>query len=157
MDWLEYDASRCTVTKTVDLIGDRWTLLVLREAFNGVRRFDDLADHLRVSRAVLSDRLKRLVDAGLLERRRYQEPGDRARHEYRLTDKARDLHPALLALMQWGDKYLAGPEGPPVILRERETGNRVEVKVVPEGSVEGLGPRDLIREEGPGARKRRSA
>lgn len=154
MDWLQLDTKTCTVGKTVDLIGDRWTLLILREAFNGVRRFDDLADHLEVSRAVLSQRLKRLVAAGLLERRPYREPGDRQRHEYRLTRKGLDLYPALVALMQWGDRYLAGPEGPPLILRDRRLGRRVEVVVVPEGSVEGLRPGDLVREEGPGARRR---
>jgi DNA-binding HxlR family transcriptional regulator len=154
MDWLQLDTKTCTVGKTVDLIGDRWTLLILREAFNGVRRFDDLADHLEVSRAVLSQRLKRLVAAGLLERRPYREPGDRRRHEYRLTRKGLDLYPALVALMQWGDRYLAGPEGPPLILRDRRSGRRVEVVVVPEGSVEALRPRDLVREEGPGARRR---
>ena len=106
---LEYDDTNCTIAAAVSLIGDKWTFLVLREAFNGVRRFDDMRRRTQAPRQVLSDRLSRLVAEGLLRRVPYQERGQRARLEYRLTGKGLDLYPVLVSLMEWGDKYAAGP------------------------------------------------
>src|SRR5215208_1487873 len=102
----------CSMFRAMDVLGDRWTLMVLREAFNGVRRFTDMQRELGIARNVLTDRLNFLVDAGVLERRQYQERP--VRHEYRLTGMGRDLQPALLALMHWGDTHLS-PEGPPAL------------------------------------------
>ena len=87
-------------------------VLILRDVVRGVRRFSDLQAHLGVSRSVLSDRLEHMVEHGILELRDYQEPGRRRRSEYHLTEMGNDLYPALTALRAWGDKYLAGPEGP---------------------------------------------
>src|SRR5919201_2176865 len=100
-----------SVSRTLDLVGERWTLLILREAFFGVRRYGRLARNLQIPRPTLSARLRTLVDAGLLERVLYARDPDR--HEYRLTDPGRDLFAAIVALMRWGDEHLAGPEGPP--------------------------------------------
>lgn len=122
----------CSIGRAMQLLGDKWTLLVLREVFNGVRRFEDFRQHLSISRPLLSQRLQTLVAEQVLERVPYQEPGARPRHEYRLTGKGRDLYPALVALMQWGDRYLADPDGPPVQLQHRECGARVEVRLVDE-------------------------
>src|SRR5258708_7669322 len=109
-----------SVGRALALVGERWTLLILREAFFGVRRYGQLARNLNIPRPTLSARLRTLVDAGLLERALYARDPDR--HESRLTDAGRDLFPAILALMRWGDAYLAGPDGPPIILRHKTCG-----------------------------------
>src|SRR3954464_8320597 len=93
-----YSDENCSIARTLAVLGDRWTLLVLREAFNGVRRFEDLQRALGVARDVLTVRLKRLVDEGVLERVAYREPGQRRRHEYRLTDKGLDASPIIVSL-----------------------------------------------------------
>src|SRR5690348_13077097 len=103
--WSDYDSSFCSVARSVEVLGDRWTMLVLRDVFNGVRRFDDLSRHLGIARDVLTKRLASLVDEGVLERRPYQEPGRRTRYEYRLTQAGLDLRPVLIALIEWGDRY----------------------------------------------------
>src|SRR3954462_14060314 len=102
-----WDRSRCSVAGTLAVVGEKWSLLVLREAFLGVRRFADFQRILGAPKAVLSDRLATLVEQGVLTRVPYQAEGERQRHEYRLTAKGRDLYPTLVALMQWGDTYLA--------------------------------------------------
>ncbi len=119
-----YEGQTCSVARALEVVGERWTLLILRDAFQGVRRFDDFQRSLGVARNVLNTRLQRLVDAGLLEKHRYQERP--ARHEYRLTTMGRDLWPSLLALMQWGDRYLAGDDGPPVVVRHRGCGGAID-------------------------------
>src|SRR6266516_2326119 len=110
----------CSVARTLDVIGERWSLLVLREVFLGVRRFESIREATGAPRAVLADRLRSLVDAGVLVRREYREDGARTRHEYRLTEAGRELQPALTALMQWGDKYLPVPGGPPLIVEHAD-------------------------------------
>jgi DNA-binding HxlR family transcriptional regulator len=134
------------------VIGDRWTLLVLRDVANGVRRFDELAGHLGVARNILSGRLARLTEAGLVERTAYREPGARERYEYGLTGPGRELMPVLVAVMQWGDRHLAGPEGPPTIVRHADCGAPVTVSVTcDEGH--NLGERPRLRlYPGPGGR-----
>src|SRR6201993_709674 len=101
---LDYDPANCAIGAAVEILGDRPTFLVLREAFNGVRRFDDMQRRTAIPRQVLSDRLARLVDEGLLRKVPYQESGQRRRTEYRLTEKGLDLYPVLVAMMEWGDK-----------------------------------------------------
>ena len=107
----------CSIAQALDVVGEWWTLLVLRDAFQGVRRFDDLQRDLGIARNVLTDRLRTLVDAGILERRRYQTQPER--FEYRLTEKGLDLYPVLVGLMQWGDKWAPRKGGPRVVLTHK--------------------------------------
>jgi DNA-binding HxlR family transcriptional regulator len=107
-----------SVSRALALIGDHWTLMILREELFGVRRYGQLARNLGIPRPTLSARLRSMVDSRLLERVPYARDPDR--YEYRLTDAGRDLFGAAAVLMRWGDKYLAGPEGPPIILRHYE-------------------------------------
>ena len=104
----------CTIARAMEILGERWTLVVLREVFNGVRRFDDMRVRTGIPRQVLTNRLATLVEQGVLRREPYREPGSRLRHEYRLTEKGLDLWPVLVAVLGWGDRYLADPEGPPL-------------------------------------------
>src|SRR5215469_203226 len=132
MGWpwiMDYDSANCAIGAAVDIIGERPTFLVLREAFNGVRRFDDIRRRTGMPRQVLSDRLTRLVGEGLLRKVPYQASGQRSRHEYRLTEKGLDLYPMLVALMEWGDKHALGAAGPQVLLRHRDCGEPVELRL----------------------------
>jgi len=128
-DWRDTDSRRCSVARTADVIGDGWTVLVLRDVFNGIRRFDELAAHLGVARNVLTRRLAALVEAGVLTREPYREPGARVRHEYLLTEAGRDLLPVILAMVAWGDRYRAGTEGPPVVVQHAGCGAPVHVEI----------------------------
>jgi DNA-binding HxlR family transcriptional regulator len=150
---LDYDAQNCAIGAAVDLIGDRPTFLVLREAFSGVRRFDDMQRRTAVPRQVLSHRLGRLVAEGLLRKVRYQEPGQRGRDEYRLTGKGLDLYPVLVALMEWGDRHAVGTSGPPVLLRHRDCGEPVELRLSCRAGHVLDSAREVIPVPGPGARK----
>lgn len=125
--WTDYDSATCSIARTLDLVGDRWTLLLLRDLFNGVHRFDELRGHVGVSRDVLTRRLAALVDAGLVERRAYRAEGERARASYHLTGAGKDLQPVLVALMAWGDQHRAGPAGPPARLEHDGCGGAVSV------------------------------
>lgn len=112
MKWSELAAEDCSAARTIAVIGDRWTLMILRDLFLGLRRFDDFERRLRISRSIIADRLKRLVEAGVLRREAYQ---DRPRrYEYRLTEKGLALHPVVLSIVHWGDVHAASPEGPPL-------------------------------------------
>jgi DNA-binding HxlR family transcriptional regulator len=149
-----YDSEACSIARTLALIGDRWTLLVLRDVANGVGRFDELASHLGIARNVLSGRLTRLVRGGLVTRTAYREAGARERHEYRLSGPGRELMPILLAFMAWGDRNLAGPEGPPAVVRHADCGAPIRVSLTcEEGHELGERPRVLV-EPGPGSRMR---
>lgn len=152
MTWLETSTENCTVQRTLDLVGEKWSLLVLRDAMNGVRRFDDFRRHMGLSEAVLADRLRKLVTAGILETVPYREPGSRTRHEYRLTRKGWDLWPAMIALKQWGDRYTADPEGPPLEVRHRDCGEPVEAVVVCTVGHDALTPWQARTRPGPSAR-----
>lgn len=112
MRWEELSEQPCSLARVLAILGDRWTLLVLRDCFLGVRRFDDFERSLGVTRHVLADRLKRLVEAEILAKVPYQERP--LREEYRLTEKGMELYPAILSLVNWGDRHLAGVEGPPL-------------------------------------------
>ena len=140
----------CSVARTLTVVGERWTMLVLREAFYGVRRFDDFQRHLGVARNVLTARLATLVEHDLLVRTPYHEPGQRRRDEYRLTPAGKELLPALIALMQWGDAHLAGPAGPPVTVAHRDCGALVHAELVCDAGHGALTARDTQPEPGPG-------
>jgi len=150
---LDYDTANCTIGATVDMIGEKWTFLVLREAFSGVRRFADMQRRTGAPRQILSDRLSRLVSEGLLRKVPYQEAGQRSRLEYRLTDKAMDLYPVMVALMQWGDKYATGPAGPAVTLTHRDCGEPIRLAVTCAAGHPVASAREVTQLPGPGGRK----
>lgn len=150
---LDYDSANCAIGATVKIIGERSTFLVLREAFNGVRRFDDMRRRTGMPRQVLSDRLGRLVREDLLRKVPYQDSGQRTRWEYRLTSKGLDLYPALVALLEWGNQHAIGPAGPQVELRHRDCGEPVHLQLACDaGHVLG-DAREVTPVPGPGARK----
>lgn len=139
----------CSVAKTVAVVGDTWTLLVLREAFFRVTRFDQMQRNLGIARNVLADRLERLVEHEILERVLYSEHPPR--YEYKLTEKGRDLYPALIALMQWGDKY-ACDAGAPVTLVHADCGHETEPYFACSHCGEEVDPRGMRPQAGPGLR-----
>jgi DNA-binding HxlR family transcriptional regulator len=124
-----WKATRCSIDKALGVVGTRSALLLMREAFYGTRRFDDFAARVGITEAVAAARLRELVGAGLLARQPYQEPGQRTRYEYVLTAMGRDLAPAALALMQWGDTYLSDERGAPLALTHSDCGATVAVEV----------------------------
>lgn len=123
-----WEAKGCTIAKALDVLGTRSAFLVLREAFYGTTRFDDFARRVGISEPVAANRLRELVEQGLLEREDYRDPGQRTRQRYRLTAKGADLFPALVALMQWGDRWL-DEQGGPVELRHRDCGEPVRAQL----------------------------
>jgi len=133
----------------MEVLGERWTFLIVREAFFGVRRFTELQRNLGIARNILSARLQTLVRAGILERIQYsQEP---ERYEYKLTARGRDLYPAIVSIMKWGDEYLAGEAGPPLLLYHQECRHHAEPTMVCSHCREPLDPRKVTPEPGPGA------
>ena len=150
---LDYDTANCAIGAAVGILGERSTFLVLREAFNGVRRFDDMQRRTGMPRQVLSQRLARLVAEGLLRKVRYQESGQRSRDEYRLTDKGLDLYPVLVALMEWGDRYAGDADGPPVLLRHRDCGEPVRLQLTCAAGHVLESAREVTPVPGPAARK----
>jgi DNA-binding HxlR family transcriptional regulator len=123
-----WSADMCSIKRALRVAGNTSALLILREAFYGTTRFDDFAERAQISEPVAAARLRDLVEHGLLERLPYREPGQRARLGYRLTEMGADLFPVLVALMQWGDRWLA-PAGPPVVLRHRDCGAVVQAEL----------------------------
>ncbi|HEY2140890.1 MAG TPA: helix-turn-helix domain-containing protein [Solirubrobacteraceae bacterium] len=144
----DYTTQNCSIAGALELVGERWTLLVLRDVFLGVRRFDALQRELGVARNVLASRLDRLVAEGLLKKIPYQERP--LRNEYRLTEKGLDLWPVIVELMHWGDRHLA-EQGPPIVIRHRGCGGRLGERRICERCGEPLGVRDVRAEPGPGA------
>jgi DNA-binding HxlR family transcriptional regulator len=114
----------CSMARAMEIVGDRWTILILREAYYGVKRFDEFEYYVGVAPNILSNRLKKLVEAGVMARVRL--PEHAGRYEYVLTDKGRDFFPAYLALKKWGDNWLAEPEGPQVVFRDRHARRPIE-------------------------------
>jgi len=139
----------CSVARTLEVIGERWTMLVLREAFFRVRRFEDFQRNTGAARNILSGRLRTLVEHGILERRQYQERPPR--FEYRLTDRGVDLYPILIALMAWGDKHAPGEMGPAVVLEHRTCGHPTTPTLVCSECGEPVTARDMRAMPGPGA------
>lgn len=133
---------RCGAARAVELLADRWTLLIVREAFFGVFRHEDIREDIGIPRSVLTDRLKKLVSIGVLERKPYREEGARTRHGYVLTRSGRDLGLTLIALMQWGDAHIEG-QTPAMDLTRRSTGRRLRVGFIEEGEPE-VPLRDIV-------------
>ncbi|CAM02279.1 HxlR family transcriptional regulator [Saccharopolyspora erythraea NRRL 2338] len=138
----------CSIARTMDLLGDWWTPLVLREAFYGVRRFDDFQQELGIARNTLSERLRRLVEEGLLEKQQYDTAP--ARYEYLLTEKGRDFFGVLAAMSRWGDRWLVGEEGPPVTLHHDRCGHDSHAEVVCAVCGEPLRAEETSKRMGPG-------
>lgn len=150
---LAWSTENCTVGRAMAILGERWTVVVLRELFNGVRRFDDIQRHSGIPRQVLSDRLATLVEQGIVRREPYRpEGGGRTRHEYRLTEKGLDLQPVLVSVARWGDRYLADPEGPPVDLVHRDCGASLHPVLECTEGHRVAEPREVVTTPGPGAK-----
>ena len=147
----DYEGQTCSIARALEVVGDRWTLLVIRDVGVGHHRFDELLESLGIASNVLTDRLNRLVDAGVLQRVRYNERPER--FEYHLTEKVLELWFALLALMQWGDRHLS--ERPPAIARRRSDRSAISVRIVAkDGST--VAPDELEFVPGPGLKPART-
>jgi DNA-binding HxlR family transcriptional regulator len=143
-----YEDQVCSIARTLEILGERWTLLVVRDALLGLRRFDDFQHSLGVARNVLTDRLKRLVEAGVLERVPYQQRPPR--FEYQLTAMGRELGVPIIGLMHWGDRHLASPAGPPRLTRHRDCGGALHAALVCDTCGKPAGPGDMELLPGPG-------
>lgn len=131
----------CSIARAVDVLGDTWSVLVIREMFLGTHRFDQLQEHLGIARNVLAARLRRLVAHGILSKRLYQEHPPR--FEYHLTRKGVDLYPVIIGLMQWGDRYLTDGKGGPVVLEHTTCGQRTELLPACSACGQPINPRDM--------------
>jgi DNA-binding HxlR family transcriptional regulator len=145
----DFSRMRCPVARSMAVLGERWAMLVLREAFYGTTRFDEFERHLGIAPNILSARLRDLTEHGLLERAPLAEGG--ARHAYLLTERGRDFFPAYLALKAWADRWMAGPDGPPVLLEDAVTGRPVEAPPALSAAGTPLRPEDVRILPGPGA------
>ncbi|MEQ4721684.1 helix-turn-helix domain-containing protein [Nonomuraea sp. B19D2] len=126
---LDRDTTNCSIARTLEVVGEKWTLLILREVWYGASRFSDFERTLRCPRNLLAERLRKLVEHGILATEPYQETGSRSRHRYVITPKGNDLVPAVLGLLQWGDRYRADPAGPAITTRHRKCGGYLAVQV----------------------------
>jgi DNA-binding HxlR family transcriptional regulator len=150
---LDYETSNCNIAAALAVVGEKWTFLVLREAFNGVRRFDDMQRRTGAPRQLLSNRLSRLVLEGILCKSPYQENGQRVRYEYRLTEKGIDLFPIMVALLTWGEKYVSGFAESAVLLTHRGCGAAVRQELTCDEGHMLASARDVTPVPGPGARR----
>lgn len=141
--------THCSVARTLEIVSDPWSFLLLREAYFGVRRFDHFKSSLGIPGSTLASRLQRLVKDGLFKQARYQVTP--VRHEYRLTEKGRDLYPSMLILMNWGDRWLAGPEGPPLSVLHKTCGQPTSALVACSHCHQKIDIKDVTYRDGPGA------
>ncbi|WP_328460103.1 helix-turn-helix transcriptional regulator [Actinoplanes sp. NBC_00393] len=151
---LDWSVDNCTISRAMAILGEKWTIVVLREVFSGLRRFDDMRVRTGIPRQVLTNRLALLVEHGVLRRAPYREPGARVRHEYRLTEKGFDLYPVLIAVAEWGNRYLADPEGPPIQYAHRDCGAEVRVEMRCAEGHTITDKRAVVPRPGPGTRRR---
>lgn len=149
MKWEDLADEPCSVARTVAVIGDRWTLMILRDVFLGVRRFEDFQARLGISRTITAERLKALVDEGVLRKVPYQDRP--VRHEYRLTDKGLDLYPVIMAIVNFGDRHYAGEAGPPLLHQHKACGCDFEPVMTCSECHAPVGARDVETRAGPGA------
>lgn len=145
----QYTSQTCSIAGTLDVVGERWSLLIVRDLLLGLRRFDELQAHLGIARNVLGARLTKLAEQGVIERRLYQQRPPR--YEYVLTEKGLDLWPTMVALMQWGDRYASPAGGPPVVLEHRGCGGAVDEHRTCVACGRKLKARDVRAHAGPGA------
>ena len=147
MERKSFAEMECSVAQCLEVVGEWWSMLIVRDVFLGVTRFDAFQQRLGISRNILQQRLARLVEAGVLRRDPYSERP--LRYDYRLTDKGRDLWPVLTAMRQWGDKYSA-PDGPPLVVTHKQCGSSADAILVCSSCGERVGPRDVTAATGPG-------
>jgi DNA-binding HxlR family transcriptional regulator len=145
-----YENQICSIARSLEVVGERWSLLIVRDAFLGLRRFEQFQASLGIARNVLTERLNRLVDEGILERVRYQERP--TRYEYRLTGKGGELGTAVIALLQWGDRHLAGEAGPPRLVEHAECGGKAVAQLVCDKCGEAIGSQGVALKPGPALR-----
>jgi len=145
-----YDTQNCSIARALEVVGERWSLLIVRDVMLGFRRFDELHERLGVARNVLAARLERLVEEGVIERRPYQERP--LRYEYRLTEKGRDLWPVIMALFHWGERYIE-TDGPSVFVEHRDCGGRINDRRICERCGAELTLRDAVVRKAPGIRE----
>lgn len=145
----DYRGQTCSIASALEVVGERWSLLIVRDVFLGLRRFDQMQAHMGIARNVLQARLSKLIDEGVLERRLYEERP--RRYEYRLTEKGLDLWPTVVALMKWGDRYAAPAAGAPVLLEHRGCGGAIDEHRVCETCGSRLTVREARALPGPGA------
>ncbi len=131
---VEPNSGNCSIARSLEIVGDKWTLLILREAWYGVARFSDFEKRLGCPRNLLSERLKMLVREGVMRAQEYHDPGSRVRQEYVLTSKGQELLPVAVALMNWGDKYLADESGPPILLKHVGCDQSIKAELVCEAA-----------------------
>lgn len=155
MRWDELEKEACSVARTVSVIGDRWTLLVLRECFLRVRRFEEFQNRLGITRHLLADRLRKLVKAGVLKKVAYQDRPKR--FEYRLTEKGIDLYPVMMAIVHWGDVHMAGKRGRPLVHRHKVCGKDFDPVMVCSECGEPIDARAVHVHPGPGAPREAAA
>ena len=148
MERKSFSDMHCSVAQCLEIVGEWWSLLIIRDVFLGITRFDEMQERLGISRNVLNQRLARLVSADVLVKVAYSEHPPR--FDYRLTDKGRDLWPVITMMRQWGDKY-AAPDGPPMELIHKGCGHVSQATVVRSECGEPIGPRDVRALPGPGA------
>ena len=144
----DYADINCSIARALEIVGDRWTMMILRNALVGQTRFEQFSTSLGVARNVLADRLARLTDEGILERLPYQHRP--LRHEYRVTDQGRALWPALIGLLEWGDRYHA-PDGPPRIMTHDRCGGDIHLQVFCPTCQISIGPNEIGTHPGPGS------
>src|SRR5919202_2942586 len=149
MPYRPFEGQNCSIATTLAIVGERWTLLVMREVLLGRRRFADIKRQTGIATNILSDRLDTLVEHGLLERRRYSEQPES--YEYRPTERGRDLNPVLVALMQWGDRHLAGTKGPPRVVVHTTCGHDANPQLTCSHCGRPIAPDELRVRPGPGA------
>jgi DNA-binding HxlR family transcriptional regulator len=153
-DRLLDDTSNCPIALTLEIVGERWTLLILRESLYGVRRFDDFRRVLKCASNILTARLALLVENGILAVEPYQEVGQRARHEYVLTDMGAELIPVITALLQWGDRHYPDPRGPVAVVTHLGCGGDVSVHLRCSHGHDIADPAEATVTHGPGARRK---
>lgn len=147
----DYPGQTCSIARSLELVGERWTLLIVRDIFRRRRRFEEIQESLGIARNVLSSRLEALIEEGILERRPYHERPPR--YEYFLTEKGLDLWPVLIALLGWGDRHCAGEMGPPAVIVHKHCGGRVDDRRICERCGAELEVRDARMLEGDEARE----
>lgn len=150
VQWSELEDQACSVARTLSVIGDRWTILILRDCFMRVRRFDDFQARLGIGRPILADRLNKLVDAFVLTKVAYQT--NPTRYEYRLTPKGLELYPVIMAIVHWGDVNMAGKKGRPILHHHATCNHQFDPVMVCSECHEPLDPREVQISPGPGAR-----